>query len=160
MGGPHHTRPLRRRHAADACAQYVGSCMVDPVHVSPASSKLVKGLWLIWSWEGTLTLSHHLRSPSFPRDLVPALLGKEAFKGNTQVVRANSAAVELVVAQTVMRQLLSSLSTLHGVCAFFPFSMCMRDVEDKYTATRVHLLSAFLRAKDPIDKRQRSEFPQ
>ena len=37
---------------------------------------------------------------------------------------------------------------------------CMRDVKDKYTATRVHLLSAFLRAKDPIDKRQRSEFPQ
>ena len=29
---------------------------------------------------------------------------------------------------------------------------CVRDVKDKYTATRVHLLSAFLRAKDPIDK--------
>jgi serine/threonine protein kinase len=103
-----------RRHAADACAQYVGSCMVDPVHVNPSAPKLVQGLWLIWNWEGTLTLSHHLRSPSFPRDLIPALLGKEAFKGNTQVVRANSAAVELLVAQTVMRQLLSSLSTLHG----------------------------------------------
>ena len=38
--------------------------------------------------------------------------------------------------------------------------LCLRDVKDKYTATRVHLLSAFLRAKDPIDKRQRSEFPQ
>ena len=35
---------------------------------------------------------------------------------------------------------------------------CMRDVKDKYT--RVHLLSAFLRAKDPIDKRQRSELSQ
>jgi len=34
--------------------------------------------------------------------------------------------------------------------------VCMRDVKDKYT--RVHLLSAFLRAKDPIDKRERSEF--
>jgi len=34
----------------------------------------------------------------------------------------------------------------------------MRDVKDRYT--RVHLLSAFLRAKDPIDKRERSEFPQ
>jgi len=35
----------------------------------------------------------------------------------------------------------------------------MRDVKEKYTATRVHLLSAFLRAKDPIDKRERNEFP-
>lgn len=103
-----------RRHAADACAQYVGSCLVEPQHMSSAAPKLVNGLWLIWNWEGTLTLSHHLRSPSFPRDLVPALLGKEAFKGNTQVVRQNSAAVELVVAQTVMRQLLASLNTLHG----------------------------------------------
>ena len=34
----------------------------------------------------------------------------------------------------------------------------MRDVKDEYT--RVHLLPAFLRAKDPIDKRERSEFPQ
>ena len=34
----------------------------------------------------------------------------------------------------------------------------MRDVKDKYT--RVHLLSAFLRAKDPMDKRERSEFPK
>jgi len=36
--------------------------------------------------------------------------------------------------------------------------VCMRDVKDKYT--RVHLLSAFLRARDPIDKRERSETPQ
>ena len=36
----------------------------------------------------------------------------------------------------------------------------MRDVKDKYTATRVHLLSAFRHAKDPIDKRERSELPQ
>ena len=36
--------------------------------------------------------------------------------------------------------------------------LCMRDVKDQYT--RVHLLSAFLRAKDPIDKRERSEFSQ
>jgi len=35
---------------------------------------------------------------------------------------------------------------------------CMRDVKGKHT--RVHPLSAFLRAKDPIDKRERSEFPQ
>ena len=34
----------------------------------------------------------------------------------------------------------------------------MREVKDKYT--RVHLLSAFLHAKDPIDKRERSELPQ
>ena len=39
-----------------------------------------------------------------------------------------------------------------------PACLCTRDVKDKYT--RVHLLSAFLRAKDPIDKRERSEFPQ
>ena len=32
----------------------------------------------------------------------------------------------------------------------------MRDVQGKHT--RVHLLSAFLRAKDPIDKRERSEY--
>ena len=37
-------------------------------------------------------------------------------------------------------------------------NQCMRDVKDEYT--RVHLLSAFLRAKDPIDKRERSEFSQ
>ena len=30
----------------------------------------------------------------------------------------------------------------------------------RYVHTCVHLLSAFLRAKDPIDKRKRSEFPQ
>jgi len=36
--------------------------------------------------------------------------------------------------------------------------LCVRDVKGKHT--RVHLLSAFLRAKDPIDKRERSEFPQ
>ena len=45
-------------------------------------------------------------------------------------------------------------------CRVAPGGWCMRDVKDKYTATRVHLLSAFLRAKDPIDKRRRSEFPQ
>ena len=35
----------------------------------------------------------------------------------------------------------------------------MRDVK-KGKHTRVHPLSALLRAKDPIDKRERSEFPQ
>ena len=34
----------------------------------------------------------------------------------------------------------------------------MRDVKGKHI--RVHLLSAFLRAKDPIDNRERSAFPQ
>ena len=33
----------------------------------------------------------------------------------------------------------------------------MRDGKEEHT--RVHLLSAFLRAKDPNDKRERSEFP-
>jgi len=37
-------------------------------------------------------------------------------------------------------------------------SECIRDVKEEHT--RVHLLSAFLRAKDPIDKRERSEFPR
>jgi len=50
--------------------------------------------------------------------------------------------------------------SLHRSMSTPAYSLCMRDVKDTYTATRVHLLSAFLRAKDPIDKRQRSEFPQ
>ena len=36
--------------------------------------------------------------------------------------------------------------------------LCMRDVKGEHT--RVYLLSALLRAKDPIDQRERSEFPQ
>ena len=37
-------------------------------------------------------------------------------------------------------------------------TLCLRDVQGKHT--RVYLLSAFLRAKDPIDKPERSEFLQ
>jgi len=43
-----------------------------------------------------------------------------------------------------------------GICSLVPW--CMRDVKGKHT--RVYLLSAFLRAKYPIDKRERSGFPQ
>ena len=46
-----------------------------------------------------------------------------------------------------------------GLTAFdLGLGSCMRDVKGKHT--RVLVLSAFLRAKDPIDKRERSEFPQ
>ena len=45
-------------------------------------------------------------------------------------------------------------------CAIVRLCGVRETSKDKYTATRVHLLSAFLRAKGPIDKRERSEFPQ
>jgi len=39
-----------------------------------------------------------------------------------------------------------------------PVGLCMRDVKEEHTL--VHVLSAFLRAKDEFDKRERREFPQ
>lgn len=49
----------------------------------------------------------------------------------SQVVRQNSAAVELVVAQTVMRQLLASLNTLHGA------GMVHRDIKPQVRPTHL-----------------------
>jgi hypothetical protein len=42
----------------------------------------------------------------------------------------------------------------------YQLCVCMRDVNVKEEHTRVHALSALLRAKDEFDKRERSEFPQ
>ena len=43
------------------------------------------------------------------------------------------------------------------VCVCVCVCVCMRDVKEEHT--RVHVLSAFLRAKDEFDQRERSEFP-
>jgi len=108
------------KRAQLACAQYLGSCKVEKEH---ATSALREGLWLIWKLEGVETLGHFLRYPHFPRELTEPLLGPDAFRGQTQIVRTQSAAVHLIVAQTTLRQLLDALAVLHSA------GMVHRDVK-------------------------------
>uniref|UniRef100_A0A7S0N222 Protein kinase domain-containing protein n=1 Tax=Pyramimonas obovata TaxID=1411642 RepID=A0A7S0N222_9CHLO len=109
------------RRAAGSCARYLGSCKVTSGAAS-TYPRLTEGLWLIWRLEGRYTLSHYMRYSTFPRELVDPLLGED-LKGNTRIVKTNGPAVDLIVAQKVMQNILSSLSGLHNA------GMVHRDVK-------------------------------
>eukprot|EP00959_Pyramimonas_sp_CCMP1952_P367657 7700980-Pyramimonas_sp.AAC.1 len=85
------------RRASGSCAKYLGSSRVSSED-SQNNTKLTEGLWLIWSLEGKMTLAHYMRYPSFPKELVEPLLGPD-LRGNTTVVKNNTPALELIIAQ-------------------------------------------------------------
>ena len=90
----------------DACALFLGVIRVDR---SQSSGRLVYGLWLVWAYEGRLTLSTYLRSPSYVAALGPVLFPPS--DGTLEEVEDP----ELLLAQTVMRQVLQALHQLHAV---------------------------------------------
>ncbi|KAK3272760.1 hypothetical protein CYMTET_18961, partial [Cymbomonas tetramitiformis] len=88
--------------------------------VKPGSSggtgALVKGLWLVWRYEGSSTLHHHLGNAKFPTDLCDPLLGGPIGlpgqkKRWTQAHR--KPALQLQIVQKIMQQIFESLHKLH-----------------------------------------------
>ena len=66
---------MNERVQADApgvCARYLGSVLVGQ---EAARGKLVPGLWLLWDYQGSTTLSAYLRSPLYPQPLTQHLFG-------------------------------------------------------------------------------------
>eukprot|EP00242_Pyramimonas_sp_CCMP2087_P000419 CAMPEP_0198227146 /NCGR_PEP_ID=MMETSP1445-20131203/108085_1 /TAXON_ID=36898 /ORGANISM="Pyramimonas sp., Strain CCMP2087" /LENGTH=529 /DNA_ID=CAMNT_0043907123 /DNA_START=85 /DNA_END=1671 /DNA_ORIENTATION=- len=111
------------KRAPGSCAQYLGSCQISAEDAKYLTPKLTEGLWLIWCLEGKMTLSMYMRYPGFPRELANPLLGQATLKGNTRLIKGNSPAVDLVVAQRVMQNILTSLMALHNA------GMVHRDVK-------------------------------
>jgi len=92
----------------DACAAFLGVIRVDR---SQSAGRLVSGLWLVWAFEGRFTLSNYLRAQNYAVSLGAALFPTDAGGALLDDVEDP----ELVLAQTVMKQLLQALQQLHTV---------------------------------------------
>ena len=93
----------------DACALFLGVIRVDR---SQSQGRLVSGLWLVWAYEGRFTLSTYLRSPNYVASL-GAVLFPPGSSGSSALEEVEDP--ELLLAQTVMRQVLQALGQLHSV---------------------------------------------
>ena len=93
----------------DACALFLGVIRVDR---SQSQGRLVSGLWLVWAYEGRFTLSTYLRSPNYVASLGAVLFppGNSSSSALEEVEDP-----ELLLAQTVIRQVLQALGQLHSV---------------------------------------------
>tara|TARA_B110000977_G_scaffold59303_1_gene80518 strand:- start:5219 stop:6331 length:1113 start_codon:yes stop_codon:yes gene_type:complete len=97
------------RDAKGACADFLGSFRVsgDESYLFQNQGAIAKeGLWLVWRYEGALTLAQYMAQQDYPTQIAKTLFGREGnFRGD--------ASVELEVTQTAMRQLFKNLNTIH-----------------------------------------------
>jgi serine/threonine protein kinase len=102
------------RDAKGSCAEFLGSYRVTHDEWKKSMDKnqmndltVKEGLWLVWKYQGDRTLAQFMAQSDYPSGLAKNLLKRKG-------VRKGDAACELVIAQKVMKQLLTNLATMHS----------------------------------------------
>ncbi|CAM6127347.1 unnamed protein product [Calypogeia fissa] len=94
------------RAAPDACAEYLGSFISDMTR----GPFVEGGKWLVWKYEGTMTLANFMKQQNFPGQLEEAVFGPKGLSSESDPIRRRS-----VLIQRVMRQLLTSVKKVHSI---------------------------------------------
>ncbi|KAM7264861.1 hypothetical protein ACFE04_002544 [Oxalis oulophora] len=90
------------RAAPETCAEFLGSFIADKT-----GSQFTKGgKWLVWKYEGNLTLADYMKDRNFPFNLESVMFGR-VLQGEDLKTRS-----ALIIKQ-VMRQIITSLKKIH-----------------------------------------------
>lgn len=94
------------RAAPDACAEYLGSFVSDMTR----GQFVEGGKWLVWKYEGTMTLADFMKQQNFNERLEEAIFGPRGLAGETDPIRRRA-----VLIQRIMRLLLTSVRKVHSI---------------------------------------------
>ncbi|MED6130925.1 Serine/threonine-protein kinase stn8, chloroplastic [Stylosanthes scabra] len=90
------------RAAPETCAEFLGSFVADKTN-----SQFTKGgKWLVWKFEGDLTLADYMKDRNFPSNLESLMFGK-VLRGEDSSKR------NALIIKQVMRQIITSLKKIH-----------------------------------------------
>ncbi|KAL4393411.1 hypothetical protein HN51_021319 [Arachis hypogaea] len=90
------------RAAPETCAEFLGSFVADKTN-----SQFTKGgKWLVWKFEGDLTLGDYMKDRNFPSNLESLMFGR-VLRG------ADSSKRNALIIKQVMRQIITSLKKIH-----------------------------------------------
>ncbi|RYR24483.1 hypothetical protein Ahy_B02g057985 [Arachis hypogaea] len=99
---PRRPPPRLARAAPETCAEFLGSFAADKTN-----SQFTKGgKWLVWKFEGDLTLGDYMKDRNFPSNLESLMFGR-VLRG------ADSSKRNALIIKQVMRQIITSLKKIH-----------------------------------------------
>ncbi|KAF3794352.1 Serine/threonine-protein kinase [Nymphaea thermarum] len=90
------------RAAPETCAEFLGSFVADKT----VSQFTKGGKWLVWKFEGDLTLADYMRDRNFPMNLESIMFGG-VLKGMDTTQR------NALIIKQIMRQIITSLRKIH-----------------------------------------------
>ncbi|KAK2405773.1 serine/threonine-protein kinase PEPKR2 [Trifolium repens] len=90
------------RAAPETCAEFLGSFVADKTN-----SQFTKGgKWLVWKFEGDLTLGDYIKDRNFPSNLESVMFGR-VLQG------VDSSRRNALIIKQIMRQIITSLKKIH-----------------------------------------------
>ncbi|CAJ2665137.1 serine/threonine-protein kinase STN8 chloroplastic-like [Trifolium pratense] len=90
------------RAAPETCAEFLGSFVADKTN-----SQFTKGgKWLVWKFEGDLTLDDYIKDRNFPSNLESVMFGR-VLQG------VDSSRRNALIIKQIMRQIITSLKKIH-----------------------------------------------
>ncbi|XP_057435417.1 serine/threonine-protein kinase STN8, chloroplastic-like [Lotus japonicus] len=91
------------RAAPETCAKFIGSFVADK-----SSSQFTKGgKWLVWKFEGNLSLADYMADRNFPSNL-ESVMFQRALQG------VDSSKRNALIIKQIMRQIITSLKKIHN----------------------------------------------